>query len=175
MAYEVKNHYTCNASGIICAVLLRSVFSELNKHRETKLLSINKKLVKYDLCADTKQLKSDNQSCETYTEWFAPGTAPKVKAQVASSEPSIRLRRPAHGLHIAYDPRVPADSQAFEFYIQGVSDTETVKWDIDGKEITAQGGKYSWPLQKGNHEVQATVWHGKQQIAEIEKTRFLVK
>lgn len=157
------------------ALLLRSVFSELNKHQETKPLSIHKKLVKHDLCVDTKQLKSDNQPCETYTEWFAPGTAPKVKTEVANSEPSIRLRRPAHGLHIAYDPRVPANSQAFEFYIQGISNAETVKWDIDGKEITAQGGKYSWPLQKGNHEVQATVWRGKQQIAEIKKTRFLVK
>ncbi|MEM7620940.1 MAG: transglycosylase domain-containing protein [Pseudomonadota bacterium] len=158
------------------ALLLRSVFSELNKHQETRPLSIHKKLVKHDLCVDTKQSKSENQQCETYTEWFAPGTAPMATTQTAISQPPlIRLRRPAHGLHIAYDPRVTNKLQAFEFFIQGISDTETVKWDINGRETIAQGGKYSWPLQKGKHEVQATIWRGKQQIAEIKKTRFVVK
>ena len=46
---------------------------------------------------------------------------------------------------------------------------EILVWAIGGKEITAQGGKYSWPLQKGNHEVKATVWRGKHQITEIKK------
>ena len=131
--------------------------------------------MKHDLCVDTKQLKSDNHDCESYTEWFAPGTKPKATTQVAHAELPIRLRRPAHGLHIAYDPRIPSDAQAFEFYIQGISSNETVRWNIDGKEVITEGGKYTWPIQKGNHEVQATVWHGKQQIAEIEKTKFLVK
>lgn len=153
------------------ALLLRSVFARLNRHQKTEPLAINKRLVKYDLCVDTNQLKSDMQTCKSFTEWFRSGTKPQ---QIKPALP-IRLRRPAHGLHIAYDPRLPADSQAFEFYIQGISDAETVKWNVNGKEIITKGGKYSWPLQKGAHLVLATVWRGKKQIAEIDKTVFFVK
>ena len=156
------------------ALMLRSVFAELNRHQETQALPLHHNLVKLDLCMDTKLPKSDRHDCETHTEWFVPGTEPKAGTRTASALP-IRLRRPQPGLHIAYDPRLPEDAQAFEFYIQGVSPDETVAWNINGKEVITAGGTYSWAVRKGEHEVQATVWRGDRQIAEIEATRFLVR
>ena len=157
------------------ALLLRSVFYELTKHQKTKPLSVHNGLITHDLCVDTKQLKSNDKDCKTYTEWFVPGTEPSFSVTNMKYTVPIRLRQPVNDLHIAYDPRIPKESQSFEFYIQGVSDEETVVWNINGKQIITKGGLYSWPLQKGRHEVHATVWHGKQRIATINNTVFWVR
>jgi penicillin-binding protein 1C len=156
------------------ALLLRSVFSELDKYQETEPLKLHRKLVKYDLCTDTHNIRR-NESCPSYSEWFLPGTKPVNRNETVSSAPNIRLRHPTNNLHIAYDPRVPAGSQAFEFHIEGLSEAETVVWNIDGRKIEKAGGKYAWPVQKGEHVVYASVWRDDEQIAGIQETRFLVK
>ena len=156
-------------------LLLRSIFSELNKRQETKALPIHKRLVKQDVCVNTLQLKTMDHACESYSEWFVPGTEPVANMPATRPEFPIKLTRPTPGLQIAIDPRLPEQAQAFEFHIQGISDNEIVRWKIDNSEIVMSGNKYYWPLQKGNHDVQATVWSGEQLIAEIEKTPFMVK
>ena len=156
------------------ALLLRSIFSKLTENRETRPLPIHKKLVKHDLCPETMQIKSDADNCDSITEWFVPGTLLQTTTRSIIKMP-IRLRRPSNGLHLAYDPRIPKERQAFEFYIQGVSPKDTVTWNINDKQVTTTGGKYSWPLQKGSHEVGATVWQRNKKTADIKKVKFLVK
>lgn len=156
-------------------LLLRSVFSELTKHQETKALSVHHKLVRRDLCQDTMLPKTDDQNCDAFSEWFLPNTKLARNITPDQTAPEIRLRQPMNGLHIAYDPRTPTDSQAFEFHIQGVSENETVVWNIDGDEVRAKGGKYAWPVIQGKHTVTATILKEGQELAQIGKTRFIVK
>lgn len=157
------------------ALLLRGVFSELNKRHETRPLTVHNKLVKYDLCIDTNLPMSENASCESYSEWFLPGSIPSAATPTEFASTPIRLRRPVNGLHIAYDPRVPAEDQAVEFHIQGVSSDDLVVWDINGETVQAKGGTYVWPVKRGSHEVSAKVLQKDRQIASIDATKFLVK
>jgi len=156
------------------ALLLRSVFSEMTKHEDTRPLPIDRELRKYDLCQDTNQIKQTDENCETYTEWFIKGTEPKIKLRHAKKE-SIKLRQPVNGLHIAYNPRMPKDVQAFEFFIGGIDEDKKVEWDINGEVVKTNGGKYLWQLEKGQHSLSAVVFDGKTKIATIPRTEFLVK
>jgi penicillin-binding protein 1C len=151
------------------ALLLRSIFARLNAGQQTQPLAIHKGLLKFDVCSDP-----DSQICQPYTEWFVAGTEPKADTFTKAMVKPILLRRPTHGLNIAYDPRLSNEAQFFEFYIQGITSNETVKWYINDQEFITKGGKYLWQLQKGKHEVMATIWQ-QQQIAKIDKVRFIVK
>jgi penicillin-binding protein 1C len=77
---------------------------------------------------------------------------------------------------MAYDPRLPASHQAFEFILQGVAENDTVDWHIDRRGAVRQAGaRYLWPLLRGEHTVGATVWRDGQRIASIVEVRFLVR
>ncbi len=157
------------------ALLLRSVFSELTRHQKTEPLPLHRGLVRQDICGDTGEPGVTGRQCKSYTEWFVPGTEPEAGSEIAETKLPIRLRRPTNGLHMAYDPRLPEESQAFEFFIQGVSPDATVEWNINGEEVVTQGGQYLWSLQKGKHTVKATVSKGGRLIASIPEAGFLVK
>ena len=156
------------------ALLLRSIFSELGKVGGNKALPIHRKLVKADLCKHNMQPKSKNGTCEAFSEYFLPGSPPALRLEPLKKQ-EIRLRQPFNGLHIAYDPRIPPGSQAFEFQIQGISSDDNVIWKVNGQEINTRGGIYAWPVKKGQHSVQASVWRQGQQIASINDTNFIVK
>lgn len=148
------------------ALLLRSVFAELNRQEETQPLYLSPRLVRHEGC--------EQATCATSAEWFVPGTAPAPSAGIKADEP-IRLRRPTHGLQIAYDPRLPSDAQAFEFFVQGLLPGDEVHWVIDGDGLTSSGGKFLWQMKRGDHRVRATVWRQDQAIAEVGEIGFAVK
>ena len=110
---------------------------------------------------------------------FLPGTAPAqtaLLADAAQQEDEIRLRQPPPGLPMAYDSRRPASCQGVEFVLQGVTETDFGDRRIDGGEVGRQaGGRYLWPLSRGDHSVSATVWRGSLRIASVDETQFLVK
>lgn len=158
------------------ALVLRAVFNELTRHQQTQPLRLDPALSRHDLCLASHRLKQADEECESYTEWFIAGSEPQATAQLAEAEaPRIRLRQPAFGLHIAMDPRVPAERQAFEFLIQGVAADDRVVWRLDGHEFSSHGPTYHWPLQQGRHELSAQVWRGEQTIAQLEPSWFVVK
>lgn len=157
------------------ALLLRSIFNELNKNQKTKPLPIHKKLVKHDLCLDSHQIKLLDENCQTYTEWFTPNSLTKKVANSHKTKPKINLRRPTNGLHIAYDPRLPKESQFFQFHIENVSNNDTVKWLVNDKEYISKGGKYSWALEKGTQIVRAVIYSNEKQIYQTKQVTFLVK
>lgn len=152
-------------------LLLRSIFSELNRNKETKPLYFSSKLEKHEICDQTNL---ENHDCKIYSEWFLPHTNPKPHKKVIQTKKEILLRRPSHGLHIALDPRIPKNLQFFEFFIEGVSEHDKVIWNIDKEKIHTKGSTYNWPLEKGEHEVEATVFKADQEIT-LKKISFLVK
>ena len=156
------------------ALLLRSVFAELNQRSETRPLTLSASLEQIDICTDTGQIRRLNQDCQSYPEYFLPGTAPQQ--QKDDKKPAlISLRQPTSGLHIAYDPRLPKTDQAFEFQLTGLLPSDSVEWHIGDKIINSRGASLIWPLKKGEHQVAAIIRRKGEQIHNIIPTPFLVK
>ena len=160
------------------ALVLRATFDMVNSHRTTAPLWLSPRLKRHVICADTGVAFQPGMTCPQRSEYFVAGTAPRQSAQVAAveRETDIRLLRPTPGLHMAYDPRLPASHQGFEFLLQGVEEDDFVDWRIDGNDFTRRpGARYLWPLSRGDHSVSASVWRDGRLIASTGERRFLVK
>jgi len=156
------------------ALLLRSVFSELNQRGQTYPLSIHPALEQVDICMQTGHSRRLNETCQSYSEYFLAGTAPQNYKGNKNSVP-ISLRRPTAGLHIAYDPRLPKKDQAFEFQLAGLIPSDSVEWHIGGQTIDARGASLTWPIEKGDYKVSAIIRRNGKEIQRIKPTPFLVK
>ena len=156
------------------ALLLRSVFAELNQRGETRPLALHPSLEQIEICGQTGLTRRLNQTCQSYPEYFLAGTAPQAH-EGDRKQISISLRQPTPGLHIAFDPRLPTTDQAFEFQLAGLMPSDSVEWRISGKIIDAHGSSLMWPIEKGEHEVAAIIRRNGKQIESITPTPFLVK
>jgi penicillin-binding protein 1C len=157
------------------ALVLRSVFAELNRNRETKPLYLSPKLVQADVCRDTGLL--DDGNCLTFSEWFMPGATPdKPAKEVDKDEEIVAMIQPSSGLLLAMDPRIPDDHEAFMFKLSGVKDNSKVEWYVD-KKLTAvtDKGDYLWPMSRGGHTVIARVIVSDKIKSETQAVTFLVK
>lgn len=154
------------------AFLLRSVFAELNRNDDTKPLFLSPKLVRQEISMDTH--KKDGSVVKRF-EWFAKGRGPK-KTRVVAKQESIGFLKPVNGLEMAMDPRIPDESEAFEFELAGVNSKDRVTWILDGNELgTTMGNRHLWFLIKGKHVVEAKVEKGSGGVAFAGKTVFIVK
>ena len=156
------------------ALLLRSVFAELTRDAQTRPLYLSPKLVRADVCVPMP-LRESADECLRRDEWFVPGTETAAAGAASTRAATIRLRQPTPGLQLAYDPRLPAEAQAFEFALQGVEASDRVHWTVDGRDIEQVGATYRWSVTRGDHRVAATVWQGGAVIATLTETAFHVK
>ncbi len=154
------------------ALVLRGVFADLNEGRKTRPLSLSPRLVRRHICLPGV---GEAEACVLLSEWFLPGTGPDAEMPAVGTVQPIRMRRPTHGLQIAYDPRLPPEAQAFEFFVQGLSSGDAVRWVIDGREEMRVGGSLLWRVVRGKHRVHATVWRQGRRIAELGEVGFIVK
>lgn len=155
------------------AMLLRSVFSELNKRTPSRPLYLHPRLVKHDICV----YESDKaEYCSTISEWFIPGTyAEDSTAITATHEYKPTLQSPRDGLHIAYDPRIPSHLQQFEFRVTGLSPKDTVEWNINGRKILSKGERYNWPVERGKHHLNIEILTNSGVKKHIDSINFTVK
>jgi penicillin-binding protein 1C len=139
------------------AMVLRSLFSEINRNQDTRPLVLSRDLVQAEICRHDGRL-ADGQ-CESATEWFVPGTLPPPTGILEVAAPQYRLLQPTAGLQIAHDPRIPIEFEALPMQIATVPGFHRVDWYVDGK-LTASttDSHYPWPLQRGTHSVKAVVW-----------------
>jgi penicillin-binding protein 1C len=139
------------------ALILRSVFAELNRNRRTRPLYLSPRLTKREICRETG-LPNDGQ-CATVTEWFTPGTEPESRPSPQPARKRLYLQRPSHGLQLAMDPRIPDDHEAFQFQMANLPENSTVDWYVDGKlAATTPTRNYLWPLSRGLHRAMARIW-----------------
>jgi penicillin-binding protein 1C len=140
------------------AMVLRSIFSELNRNQDTQPLALSRDLVLATICRHDGRLADD--VCDSTTEWFVPGTLPpRTGVVLSSSEPQYRLLQPTAGLQVAHDPRIPAEFEALPMQIAAVPGLHRVDWYVDGKlAASTDDAHYRWPLRRGTHSVQAQVW-----------------
>ena len=157
------------------ALLLRSVFAELTRDAATRPLYLASSLVRAPVCVPMP-LREPADGCLRRDEWFVAGTeTAAVNVSAATSSEAIRLRRPTPGLQLAYDPRLPAEAQMFEFALQGVDAADRVRWTVDGQDIEKTGATYRWSVTRGDHRVAATVWQRGERVATVAETSFQVK
>ena len=138
------------------AMVLRSIFSELNRNQDTRGLPLSRRLVLTRICRRDGSLADG--TCASTDEWFLPGTAPQPSAP-ESAPPDYRLTQPTAGLQIAHDPRIPAEFQALPMQVAPVAGLRRVDWFVDGRQVTSTpANSYAWPLVRGTHEVYTRIW-----------------
>jgi penicillin-binding protein 1C len=140
------------------AMVLRSVFAELNRGQDTHALRLSRDLVSARICRRNGLLADD--ACESTNEWFLPGTVPARTGAPASPAPvQYRVVQPTPGLRVAHDPRIPSEFEALPMEVAQVTGLSRVDWYVDGKLASSTTRtSYPWPLQQGTHTVRAKVW-----------------
>jgi len=151
------------------ALIVRSVFSVLNRHQQTQPLYLSPQLIEQSRCLDNNVTVCTS----TGTEYFID--EPQQQSLKAVIVPKIRLRQPTNGLHLAIDPRVSHEKQAFEFIIQAAKSTDRVEWLLNGKTLVSEGCCYLWQLQRGKHQLQVKLWRGRGLLYQSAQIEFLVK
>ena len=157
------------------AMVLRSVFAQLNRNQDTRGLWLSPKLVAADICR--KDGRPADDRCQSVPEWFLPGTAPKVDAPLRAQTVDYRVLEPTPGLQLARDPRIPQELQAFTMSVAPVPALQNVTWYVDGAPASKTlNGKYTWPLVRGTHEMYAVIRSsGSEDPHTTEKVRFYVR
>lgn len=164
------------------ALLLRSVFAELNRRGATRPLYLSPALESRTVCIPPVGGKEgDGNSCIERTEWFLPGTAPEktgvtARAERAEQNLAPHLRQPMNGLRLALDPRIPAAAQAFTFRVEGARPGGKIAWHVDGKPIAVtDGGEYLWPMARGAHRLEVSFLAGDGSVLARDRADFTVR
>jgi len=157
------------------AMVLRSIFAQLNRNQDTRGLWLSPKLVAADICRKDGRPADDH--CPSVPEWFLPGTAPKAEAARPAQTVDYRVLEPTPGLQLARDPRIPHELQAFTMSVAAVPALQEVTWYVDGEAASKTfNGKYTWPLARGAHEMYAVIRSsGSEDPHTTEKVRFYVR
>ncbi|HEB02611.1 MAG TPA: penicillin-binding protein 1C [Nitrospirae bacterium] len=150
-------------------LVLRAIFSELNRYEDQKPLFISRRLVQSRICRLSG--KKATERCPSLDEWFIPGTEPvepcpihaKDGVHMARSESrdGFNIVQPTDGLQIAMDPRIPDRLESLPFLLDRELLPNKIRWLVDGSVagvISGNSTTFLWPLKKGNHIVQAEVW-----------------
>jgi penicillin-binding protein 1C len=140
------------------AMVLRSLFSEINRNQDTQPLALAQDLVLAKICRRDGRLADER--CDSTTEWFLPGTLPPPTGNLTvAAAPQYRLLQPTAGLQVAHDPRIPAEFEALPMQIAPLPGFRRADWYVDGKlAASTTDTYYPWPLRHGTHSVKALVW-----------------
>lgn len=156
------------------AMVLRSIFSELNRDQDTRPLTLSRDLIPAEICRRDGLLADG--VCASASEWFVPGTLPPRTGSPAAGKPSVYLLlQPTAGLLVAHDPRIPAELEALPMQTAPVPGLRRVDWYVDGKLASSTvRSSYPWPLQHGTHSVHAKIWADASPVADTDEVRFHV-
>jgi penicillin-binding protein 1C len=139
------------------AMVLRSLFSELNRDQDTHDLALSRSLVQARICRRDGRLADDN--CASTTEWFVPGTLPEHSGAPLVGDAQYRLLQPTVGLLVAHDPRIPSELEALPMQVSPVPGLRRVDWYVDGEQVSnTTVASFAWPLVRGKHAVYARIW-----------------
>jgi penicillin-binding protein 1C len=139
------------------AMVLRSVFSELNRNQDTRDLGSHAPLVAARICRDDGRRAT--AACESMHEWFIPGTEPASTAgDTGNAAVNAYLVLPTPGLQVARDPRIPSALEALPMQVSSVAGLTAVEWYVDGRLASRTSGpRFDWPLSPGSHEVYSRI------------------
>lgn len=122
------------------ALLLRSVFTELNKIKNSGPLYLSARLEK----------KTDGGK----TEYFDPDI---VETSFFEPETPVILS-PADGVMLAVDPRVPEQYQQYPFSVSFLPEGARIVWVVDeNPSAPLKNDTFFWRPEKGSHTVRAEI------------------
>lgn len=122
------------------ALLLRSVFTELNKIKNSGPLYLSARLEK----------KTDGEK----TEYFDPDI---VETSFFEPETPVILS-PADGVMLAVDPRVPEQYQQYPFSVSFLPEGARIVWIVDeNPSAPLKNDTFFWRPEKGSHTVRAEI------------------
>lgn len=157
------------------ALVLRSIFAQLNQQQKLAPLYLSPKLVRQEICTTDLTIKTKDV-CFPRTEYFIAGTEPKPNTPTQATPTTFRIIRPSVGLQLAYDPRIPADAQAFEWVVDGLKEGERVRWVLDDTEIAiTPEPHYLWHVTRGEHQLTVETIDHNDASGTPQSVRFLVK
>lgn len=164
-------HNITGASGP--AIVLRTMFNEVNRGRRIHALYFSPRLIKKQVCA-ASGLPADTQ-CASKDEWFHPAAVLAAEQSAPTTAP--RLRKPSNGLHIAMDPRIPDQHEVFEFEVSDHPDLRQVDWYVnDSLMASSTGNIYPWQIHKGAFNAYAQIYlRGQSQPLRTQTVHYLVK
>jgi penicillin-binding protein 1C len=152
------------------ALVLRSVFAELNRQGEGRRLFLSPSLAAASVCRTSGGRA--RPGCPSMQEWFAPGKLPPPcglehgrdlpeAAGIPLPLPGFRLVQPTPGLQLAMDPRLPDHLEAFPFELPPETRALRIEWLVDGALAGTTGpgeNRFLWPLARGRHTALARLW-----------------
>jgi penicillin-binding protein 1C len=184
------------------ALVLRSVFAELERGGESRGLFRSPRLLHREMCSVSGGLAGHD--CPRIDEIFVAGTVPTtecarshtthntsdehqgaIRARLSeravtasqNAETTLTITMPTPGLHIARDPRIPDNAERFVFEVERLKPDGTLEWIVDGVVVGhSERGKrtYSWELTPGRHLVRARIV-GTEGYRESQEVGFLVR
>ncbi|MBN8537971.1 MAG: transglycosylase domain-containing protein [Deltaproteobacteria bacterium] len=145
---NLSNKTTEGMTGSTVPMLLaRGIMAKLNENQETRPLYLSPQLQLRDIAG-----RSGDQN----TDYFTGSSLEKSPIRIEHDKSEFKLVRPTSGLHMAIDPRIPSDSQVFEFELEGAQPGLPIQWNLNGKLISQTlVPNYTWTLEKGNHRLLA--------------------
>lgn len=155
------------------ALALRSIFSFLNRERDSSKLYLSPRLVRADVCFRPQD--SDGQ-CPIYSEFFSPENLPSEVKMSKNQNDMPELVRPTEGLQIAYDPRIPPENQKFRFEVRGAPEGSRFKWVLNGNTLEASGDNiHLWTVERGKFHLGVMVTKPDGNEKSLPSVDFLVK
>jgi penicillin-binding protein 1C len=116
------------------AVIMKTTFSLLNKHRETKALYLSNNLIK----------KRDKKNSD---EYYLKETITEEK----ESEQLFKIIQPSRNLIMARDPRIPDSLESYIFKIENGDKFKSFTWQLNGKTIAiTKEPELEWFIKQGS-------------------------
>ena len=140
------------------ALILRSVFNELNKRNLNSPLYMSPFLVQKNICPEEKDRGSID--CARISEWFISGSEPQQQMieNDVSETPTVSFLQPTNGLHLARDPRIPDEHESFRFALSSIPPGAEVNWFVNGARVAKTAtADYLWPIASGRHQISASI------------------
>ena len=136
------------------AIVLRTIFNELNKNRQVRALYFSDKLVKHSVCIETGLIARGK--CAKRDEWFVPGN--DIEEEFTDLPYKPGLIKPTKGLLMAMDPRIPDEHEYFEFAVSKTTGIQQVKWYVNDTLVgITQAPFFHWKLVKGEFKAYAEI------------------
>lgn len=157
------------------ALVLRGIFYHLATQEKAKPLYLSPKLVQKEVCSNYEDTAEKN-NCFPRTEYFIAGTENTNEKSETSKRIGISIARPTEGLQIAYDPRIPASTQEFEFVADGITQGNKVEWFLNDKSVaTTLSGHLLWAVTRGKYTLVAKEFDDAKKLISSDLVHFNVK
>ena len=157
------------------ALVMRGLFATLAERGKTAPLYLSPKLVRKEVCSSVNEISSGQNKCFLRSEYFIDGSEPEMRQKTKRAN-QIALVRPTEGLQIAYDPRIKAEVQAFEFVSDGVADGHQVEWLLNEQVIAKTKDKtFLWPVRRGLYTLVARELDAHNSVVSSDSAHFIVK